>query len=32
MAETSNVYGILKDKPIRGCPLGRPVIKKTFGR
>jgi hypothetical protein len=27
MGETSNAYGILKDKPIRGCPLGRPRIK-----
>jgi len=26
MGETSNAYGILKDKPIRGCPLGRPRI------
>jgi hypothetical protein len=26
MGETSNAYGILKDKPIRGCSLGRPRI------
>jgi hypothetical protein len=30
MGETSNAYGILKDKLIRGCPLGRPRIKENI--